>query len=1270
MRTGTRIAGRFVLGPATGSGAAAIVHRAKDTVTGGDVALKVMRRGLELDARFEREARILASVKDHGVVGYVSHGRVPDGRSFLALEWIEGVTLSERIAKTPLDAGVAVRITLRAARALGLVHAMGIVHRDVKPSNLMLRSDTRHDTGEPQSSLSRDDVVLMDFGIARAWDTSSTMTATNVFLGTPAYAAPEQAHAATVDARADVYALGCVLFECLAGRRVFEGRDLIAVLAKVAIDAAPPLSSFRPDLPPQLSALLAKTLSKSPADRAVDGAAFAEALAAIPRVSGSAAEITIAPAVHTEELRVRSIVVVDGIVTVKSRGPDDTVHGAELEVPDALRAIVHRHGGTLELLVNGCAIITFAVSGATEQALSAARCAMASSEALRGHPIAVATGRAEVARGAALGAVIDRAVALLELARRDSHRGVRIDAETVALLGRRLDLEETTEGAWIRALSSRYTPSSLGERWSCVGRTAEIDMLVAAFDACVEDSAARAVVVTAPPGMGKSRLADEALKRITSRDPKKDGPPLILLVPAQADRTRSPLSLASEIVRAAVGVADPELEGEIQPKVARRLKQTSLPDPNRTATFIAELVGAPIESPPSELVAAREDPWVLGEQLRDAFIDWLGAEVARRPVIVVVDDLHWADDASIRLLDTALERLSDRPLLVVALARPDIDTRFPRLFAGRSALKLPLEALRRGSAEALAREILGGDGDPELIRRIVDRAAGNALFLQELLRGVLEGRGETLPDSVLAILQARLDGIDPEARRVLRAACVLSGEFAPDAVAGLLDQPMAQVATMLDGLVRGEVLARKPHATATGRKLLFFRHALIRDAAYALIPDDERRTAHRAAAEWLVEHDTRDAQRIADHFERAGLRERAIPWLARAAREAMYAQDAGAILDIVARAKNAGATGPTLGVLRATESAALAWRGDWPAVESACTDALDLLARSHPLRIGAISGLVVSASMTGKGDGLVRLIGELRAFPLGDKLDRSTAFATHAVAAGLTIAGQRRLARELCTPLLQLPPDDSIAHASMLLSRGVLDEMDGLPMVLSFAAYREAALLYARSRNSFGMASAKRYQARIYIAVGAWARALETLPEVVALTKQVGGGVHVAFAHNLLAWSLVGAGRADEALALLREVEPQLGGSPLATGQHATVTALAALANDDLDLADRSARTADEGQGMLGPSRVHALVLRGEVAQRRGDATGALAFAQSSWELFTVTGAPAATEAPLRALLVAALRATGDEAAANQAYEEARVRWTERTAGLPADALP
>jgi serine/threonine protein kinase len=232
-------AGRWRIGEIIGRGAVADVHLGLDSSTGATVAIKVLRHAdPDQRARFEREAIALESLDDPGIVRVLGHGSV-DGRPFLVLEHVEGGSLADRLAAGPLPPEEVATLGATLAAALTHAHARGIVHRDVKPSNVLLDAH-----GSPR---------LADFGVAQL-DGSASLTATGFTVGTAGYLAPEQVRGEPVGPPADVYALGLVLLEALTGERAYPGTGIAAAMARLERPPAVP-ETVAPELAGQVRAM-------------------------------------------------------------------------------------------------------------------------------------------------------------------------------------------------------------------------------------------------------------------------------------------------------------------------------------------------------------------------------------------------------------------------------------------------------------------------------------------------------------------------------------------------------------------------------------------------------------------------------------------------------------------------------------------------------------------------------------------------------------------------------------------------------------------------------------------------------------------------------------------------------------------------------------------------------------------------------------------------------------------------------------------------------
>ncbi len=240
-----------------------LVYQALDAVSGRTVALKLISASFDDEAglRFTREAEVLSRLRHPGIVSYVAHGITREGMPFLAMEWLEGEELGRRLARQPLSLSDTLMLIRRCADALRTAHSQDIVHRDIKPSNLYLRG------GKVE------DVVLLDFGLARIAATSlPPLTKSMAVLGTPGYMAPEQASSQQdISPAADIFSLGCVLYECLTGHAPFFASHLAAVLAKILYAEPVPLRTLRPELPASLQSLVNRMLAKAPEERLADG---------------------------------------------------------------------------------------------------------------------------------------------------------------------------------------------------------------------------------------------------------------------------------------------------------------------------------------------------------------------------------------------------------------------------------------------------------------------------------------------------------------------------------------------------------------------------------------------------------------------------------------------------------------------------------------------------------------------------------------------------------------------------------------------------------------------------------------------------------------------------------------------------------------------------------------------------------------------------------------------------------------------------------------
>ncbi|MFD6390196.1 Stk1 family PASTA domain-containing Ser/Thr kinase [Nocardia sp. NPDC060259] len=293
MTTPKNLSSRYELGEIIGFGGMSEVHRARDVRLSRDVAIKVLRADLARDPtfylRFKREAQNAAALNHPAIVAVYDTGEATvDGGPlpYIVMEYVEGDTLRDIVrGKGPLAPRKAMEVVADVCAALDFSHKAGIVHRDMKPANIMINRAGA--------------VKVMDFGIARAIaDSSNPMTQTAAVIGTAQYLSPEQARGETVDARSDVYSVGCVLFEILTGQPPFTGDSPVAVAYQHVKEDPPLPSSVNPGVPRELDSVILKAMAKNPANRYQTAA---EMRADLIRVLGG--QKPIAPMVMNDEDR-------------------------------------------------------------------------------------------------------------------------------------------------------------------------------------------------------------------------------------------------------------------------------------------------------------------------------------------------------------------------------------------------------------------------------------------------------------------------------------------------------------------------------------------------------------------------------------------------------------------------------------------------------------------------------------------------------------------------------------------------------------------------------------------------------------------------------------------------------------------------------------------------------------------------------------------------------------------------------------------------------
>lgn len=948
------IADRFQVEAEIGRGGMGRVFRARDLLTGQRVAVKILHQRANRE-RFFLEANLLATMAHPGIVEYRTHGVALDGQVYLVTEWLEGEDLAHRLQGPGFKLSESLLFVRGVAEALRAAHRQGIVHRDLKPGNIFLRAR------QPSRP------VLMDFGIAQRWGEQDGLTQTGHIVGTPQYMSPEQAQGDPVGPPSDVFSLGCVLFECLTGQTPYPGEILAVVLGKLLAGEVPGLAQVRPELAEVLGGelavldgLLKRMLAKDPASRLGDAEALVAALAGIgslPEVAAPVRQAALLPALAAAEQRLVSVVLAlppgacgTELATAELDMRTSSREGEPASLFDttALSLSLGMIGLRLEQLADGSLLAIAAADGDSQvdPVLRAARGAFMMKERWSQAEVVLATGRALLHHGIPQGEVMDRIGQVLQqtqdapittancvLCDRVSGnlletRYAMLRSGTLCLLQGELGLEQDSRGL-------------LGKPTPCVGRERELALLDGLFEQSVQESVARAALVLAPAGAGKSRLRHEFIRRLHERRSNAQ------LVLARADllNAGAAYGLLGEVLRQMCGIAEGDPLGIRQEKLLGKVAtHCRSQDVARVAKFLSEVCGCKLVDDP-ELRLARQDPRVMATAIEHALVDFLSAQCQERPLVIILEDLHWGDALTVRLIEQALRTLNEQSFLVVALARLEVRDRFPNLWADCDVQQVRLPPLSKKACGRLIEQVLGAAVGPELQAKLVAQAGGNALLLEELVREASQGHINEQPATVLAVLQGRIDRLAAEVRRVLRYASVYGESFKRSGVDGILGPEFApeEVTHWLELLCRDELLEAKRSSNPLGDQEYAFRHALVREAAYSLLTDEDRPRAHRAALEYLVGKEESDLLVLAGHAERSSQRGRAIGYYTAAAQQAFDCYDLPRVDEYAERAFSCGADGAARGELRSLQAQAAMYLLKWQRVRPLAEESIQLV---------------------------------------------------------------------------------------------------------------------------------------------------------------------------------------------------------------------------------------------------------------------------------------------------------------------------------------
>jgi serine/threonine protein kinase/tetratricopeptide (TPR) repeat protein len=928
---GKRVAQYTVL-EALGAGAMGRIYKARDERLGRYVALKFLPAHLGAEPSARRrlllEARAAAALDHSNICTIHEIGATEDGQQFIAMTLYDGETLQARLTRGALALADVVAIGLQIANGLAKAHEHGVIHRDVKPSNIMLLADGT--------------VKILDFGIARIEDVPAAAQ-DGMALGTVAYMSPEQARGDAVDARTDIWSFGVVLYEMLAGVRPFRGDSTQELRQRVLTSDLRGIDRVCPGLPAAVNALLARALARNVAERYASMAQMADDLAALVPANHRhparrAGEIPGADAVDDGTLstsgeRRRAAVLVSTLSDYVSLIEQLTPPKLE-ELAAGLRGIaadVAQHHGGLVNRVSGEEIVcVFGIPVAHEDDdLRAVRAALelhSRVQELSGRNAGDLRDELRLQSGVHSGRLVARRLAespgrydvkgpaaqvaarLASLARRDT---ILVSPECQRLIAPFMETApyesfvlhaDTASTTVYRVVgeSGLQTRLEAAEREGLTpytGRRAELASLESLF-AQARVGRGQIAFVVGEAGVGKSRLLHELRTRVIDT-----GTP-VLPARCRSYGGVSPYLPFIEILKAGLGLQEEARPFNLE-EVAARIRAID-PALDRFVPLYLHILAIPAEAYPLPR-------HFRGDHLQSAVPEALASILSRLyaggPRVFLLEDWHWSDAGSRETLRRLSEIIASHALLIVVTTRPD-ERSLIEVSANETRLDLPPLDFEN-SLVIMTRVMHVQHVSDELARRLFERTGGNPFFLEEMCRALVEqgsvaardGEGLAvigklqLPDTVQAVIRTRLDSLDRQALELLRVASVIGRDFNVELlveVMGAEADPMRAIERLVTaGLIQGAVFEGSYR----------FKHALTQEVTYDSLLEHQRRGLHELVG-YAMERThagliDEQAELLAHHFSRAEVWAVAVRYGRRAAdRASALSQFADALIMI------------------------------------------------------------------------------------------------------------------------------------------------------------------------------------------------------------------------------------------------------------------------------------------------------------------------------------------------------------------------------------
>ena len=936
-----------------GFGGMATVYRAYQASMDRHVAIKVIRSSIlhepTLKERFRREARLIARLEHPHLLPVYDFDGDHDP-PYIVMRYLEGGTLKQVMEHGGLPHEEMLYMLGQVSSALDYAHRQGVVHRDLKPSNVMIDREGNAfvtDFGIARSASTPGQENLTDPG---------NLVGTPAYMS-PEQARGQS----DVDPAADLYALGVMVFELLTGGVPFHNESSLGVLMAHLNEPVPSARERNPKLPQAVDRVLRTALAKEKGARYPKAEALVADLTTALKVKSASSPTklqaltqtisldqlkayeekskkgkreTPSSATPTEQQRQMTAVYVDAsdlATALYESGKDaETVRVGMDALWKRFEEIAREQGGVIQSRAENLGLALWGRTRISEDdperairaALLMREATLAEAKKVFGasweptdeNPLpfsaGITTGPVLLERSdqsgiyTASGATITMAGRMREgapagsiLLDHDTYTQVRgvftIHSYGPLRIRGRKDPIEVYLVVHVKPRAFRLKARGIeGVETRMIGRENELRVLQEAFTLTVEDGETQVVTVVGEAGVGKSRLLFEFLNWSELLEQ------VFWIFEARATQPSmlQPYSLTRDLFSFRFQILDSDPLDVVHTKVVSGVAGFLGPGSEDKAELMGQLVGFNFSDYPAVAEALKDT-----EAFRRRALDYLGeffsAACKKSPVMIHIEDLHWADDRSLDLINNLVRENVKLPLYMLCMSRPSLYERRPQWGEGqRFHERIELEPLSQLSSRRLVRELLKkvAEVPPELRDLVVERADGNPFYIEELIKALIDDgvivKGEDqwtvdrtrlssvrIPPTLTGVLQSRLDALPLALQQLLQRGSVVGRVFW-DAVAVHLSRETGleedEVRAMLEDLRHREMILRREESSFAGTVEYVFRHAILRDVTYETLVPRQRRSLHRGVGDWFLEMGGARAGEhtllVAEHYERAG----------------------------------------------------------------------------------------------------------------------------------------------------------------------------------------------------------------------------------------------------------------------------------------------------------------------------------------------------------------------------------------------------------------